>query len=79
MSENDEIELRDSEVALMDTLKTVFEILMSAGVKSEQIDKLLASQSQVYESPPSMSRAIYVVEKLREFVRNPERAKHQNK
>jgi hypothetical protein len=44
VSENDEGTLRDSEVALMDALKTTFDLMMYAGVKPAQIDKLLAEQ-----------------------------------
>jgi hypothetical protein len=65
--------LRDAEVAIMDAFKTVFEILLTAGVKPAQIDKLLASQMQAYSRPP-MARAIWVMEQLRAFVQNAERA-----
>jgi hypothetical protein len=41
---DDEKCLRDFEVALMDTFKTVFEIMLNAGATPAQIDKLLASQ-----------------------------------
>jgi hypothetical protein len=51
ISENDEGTLRDSEVALMDALKTTFDLMMYAGVKPAQIDKLLASQAAQY--PPA--------------------------
>jgi hypothetical protein len=75
--ENEDHCLRDSEVALMDTLKTVFEIMLNAGVTPAQIDKLLASQQTVYEQEPVMGQAIFVMEGLRAFVRDPARARHR--
>jgi hypothetical protein len=64
-------------VALMDTLKTVFEIMLNAGVTPAQIDKLLASQQAVYEQEPVMGQAVFVMEGLRAFVRDPARARHR--
>jgi hypothetical protein len=46
--------LRDFEVALMDTTKTVFEIMLNAGATPAQIDKLLASQQTAYEKNGAM-------------------------
>ena len=76
MTENDDGYLRDSEIALMDAIKTAFELMMTAGVTPAQIDKLLASQSVQYP-PAEMPRAIAVIEALRAFVRDPDRSKHR--
>jgi hypothetical protein len=67
--------LRDSEVALMDAFKVAFELMLVAGVTPAQIDKLLANLSQSY--PREMPRATWVIEELRLFVRDPERAMHR--
>ena len=75
--ENEDHCLRDSEVALMGALKTVFEIMLNANVAPELIDKLLASQQAVYAQEPVMPRAVFVMEELRAFVRDPARAKHR--
>jgi hypothetical protein len=69
-------DLRDSEIALMDTFKVVFEIMMHAGVKPAQIDKLLASLTQQYRAK-DVPTAAAVIETLRDFVRNPDRAEHR--
>jgi hypothetical protein len=61
--------LRDFEVALMDTTKTVFEIMLNAGATPAQIDKLLASQQTAYEKNGAMPGAVFVMEGLRRFVR----------
>jgi hypothetical protein len=74
---NDDDKLREAEIALMDTLKTVFEIMLNAGVSPAQIDKLLASQQEVYEQEPVMGQAVFVMEGLRGFVRDPKRARHR--
>jgi hypothetical protein len=76
MTESDDGTLRDSEIALMDAIKTAFELMMTAGVTPAQIDKLLASQVAQYP-PAQMPRAISVIEALRAFVRDPDRAKHR--
>jgi hypothetical protein len=73
MNESDDNNLRDSEVALMDAIKTILEILMTAGVKPEQIDKLLASQTY----PQVMPRATFVIDSLRKFVRDLGREEHR--
>jgi hypothetical protein len=75
VGEPDDGNLRDSEVALMDALKTTFDLMMYAGVKPAQIDKLLASQSAQY--PPVMPRAIAVMDMLRAFVRDSGRQEHR--
>jgi hypothetical protein len=57
----------------MDALKTVFEIMLNAGVTPAQIDKLLASSQERY-SPNVMLRAVVVVmDMLRKFVRDVSR------
>jgi hypothetical protein len=76
MTENDDGNLRDSEVALMDALKTTFDLMMYAGVKPAQIDKLLASQVVQYSSE-QMPRAIWVIEQLRAFVLDSARAEYR--
>ena len=76
MIENDNGNLRDSEIALMDALKTAFDLMMYAGVKPAQIDKLLASQVAQYPAE-HMPRAIEVMEGLRTFVQNSGRQSHR--
>jgi hypothetical protein len=56
----------------MDALKTVFEIMLNAGVTPAQIDKLLASSQERY-SPNVMLRAVVVMDMLRKFVRDVSR------
>jgi hypothetical protein len=74
--ESDDGKLRDSEIALMDALKTAFEVMLSAGVKPAVIDKLLASQQEQYPQD-AMPRAVYVMSALRVFVNDSDRSKHR--
>jgi hypothetical protein len=58
---DDDGKLRDSEVALMDMLKLVFEVIVAKGLSSpETIATALETQMRQY--PKVMPRAIYVVE-----------------
>ncbi len=73
MSGDDDGNLRDSEVALMDTLKTVFEIMVAKKVTtSEAIGKMLQAQIDQYPKE-KMPRAVYVLEQLRDCVTDPVR------
>jgi hypothetical protein len=65
--------LRDSEVALMDTLKLIFEVIVAKGIsKSETLSEALRRQAQVYP-PETMPRAIWIVEQLRASIDAPRR------
>jgi hypothetical protein len=77
VTDSDEIKLRDSEVALMDAVKVAFDLMMYAGIKPAQIDKLLGSLSAQYPSA-EMPGAIWVIEQIREFVNNPQRAAYRD-
>ncbi len=77
VTDSDETKLRDSEVALMDAVKVAFDLMMYAGIKPAQIDKLLASLSAQYPAE-EMPRAIWVIEQIREFVNNPQRATYRD-
>ncbi len=77
MTDSDETKLRDSEVALMDAVKVAFDLMMYARIKPAQIDKLLASLSAQYPAE-EMPRAIWVIEQIREFVNNPQRATYRD-
>jgi hypothetical protein len=70
--ENDSNTPRDFEIALMDALKVAFDLMMYAGIKPAQIDKLLASVSAQYPAE-EMPGAVWVIEQIREFVNNPDR------
>jgi hypothetical protein len=71
---DDESDLRDSEIALMDALKSVIEILIAKDIaKPEAIDKLLAGQQNGYVEK-RMPSAVVVMGFLRSFVSDPERA-----
>jgi hypothetical protein len=66
--------LRDSEIALMDAIKTIFEILIAKKVTTpEAIDKMLETQSRAYEGC-NMDRALFVVGELRRAVTDPQRS-----
>jgi hypothetical protein len=74
-NEQDDGYLRDSEIALMDALKTVFEILVAKKITTpEAIDKMLENQSKNYEGG-EMDRALFVMSELRRVVADPERSR----
>ena len=73
MDENDDGYLRDSEIALMDVLKLVFEVIIAKGLsKPETLSEALHRQVQAYP-PETMSRAVFVVEQLRASINDPQR------
>jgi hypothetical protein len=72
MSESDDDTLRDSEVALMDAIKTVIEVFIAKRITTaEAIAGLFDRQSKFY--PPEMPKAVFVMESLRDFAKSPER------
>jgi hypothetical protein len=75
--ENDSNTPRDFEIALMDALKVAFDLMMYAGIKPAQIDKLLASVSAQYPAE-EMPGAVWVIEQIREFVNNPDRVTYRD-
>jgi len=73
MSENDDGTLRDCEVALMDTLKLVFEVIIANGLsKPETLSEALRIQAKNY-SPQTMPRALFVVEQIQNSLNDPRR------
>jgi hypothetical protein len=72
MAEDDGM-LRDSEIALMDTLKLLIEVIIAKGLsKPETIDEALRRQMIQYPAD-AMPRAVYVVECLRATLMDPDR------
>jgi hypothetical protein len=73
MNETDDGTLRDSEIALMDTLKLIFEVIIAKGIsKPETLSEALRQQALVYP-PEAMPRAIFVVEQLQASMNDPYR------
>jgi hypothetical protein len=71
--EQDDGYLRDSEVALMDTLKLLIEVIVAKGLaKPATIDEALRQQMIQYPQE-AMPRAVYVVEQLRAALNDPAR------
>jgi hypothetical protein len=71
----DDAKLRDSEIALMDALKTVFEVLVAKQVTPiEAIAGMLRRQREVYHEEPPMPGALFVMDSLLEFLTDPRRA-----
>jgi hypothetical protein len=72
-SESDDDTLRDSEVALMDAIKTVFEVLIAKGISTpDTLASILSKQSEAYPQT-EMPKAVFVMESLRDFVNDPKR------
>ena len=72
-SEPDDGKLRDSEVALMDTIKLIFEVFIAKKiVPAGTLDKMLAAQQQNYEGG-QMDRAVFILGEFRRVVSDPER------
>jgi hypothetical protein len=71
--EQDDGYLRDSEVALMDTLKLLIEVIIAKGLsRPATIDEALRQQMIQYP-PEGMPRAVYIVEQLRATLNDPDR------
>src|SRR5258705_1539303 len=63
--------LRDSEIALMDAIKTIFEILIAKKITTpEVIDKMLENQSRTYEGG-DMDRALFLLNDHRRVTTYP--------
>jgi hypothetical protein len=79
MTERDDNTLRDSEVALMDAIKTVLEIIIAKKISAP------ATLAQIFQlqrnSYPEalMPKAVFVMESLREFVNDPVRQAEREK
>ncbi len=64
---NDDDKLRDSEIALVDALKTLMEIMVSGGiVKADVLQRVFAHQRDGYITK-SMPNAAVIMEVLRGF------------
>jgi hypothetical protein len=71
----DEDCLRDSEVALMDAIKTILEIIVAKKILPLKVlDEALANQSAQYPAD-TMPRAIFVFDDLRRVLNDPQRAR----
>lgn len=70
-------ELRDTEIALMDAIKSILEVIMTAGIaKPELFDRMFSHQRDGYLAKGNGSAA-GVMELLRAFVSDPTRAAHR--
>ena len=75
MTENDDHTMSDFEIALMDALKTVFEVLVAKKVAStEVIAEMLRRQRAVYQKEPPMPGAMFVMDSLLDCLTDPVRA-----
>jgi hypothetical protein len=69
----DDGNLRDSEVALMDALKLLFEVVIAKEIsKPETLSEALSQQALVY-SPEAMPRARWIFEQLQAAMNDPRR------
>ena len=74
MEQSDDGYLRDLEIALMDAIRTIFEIMVAKKIAApEVIDKMLAAQSGAYPLE-TMSKAIFVMDTIRKLLTDPQRA-----
>lgn len=72
---DDDHTMSDFEVALMDSIKTVIEVLVAKNiVKPVILDKMLQEQRRAYPEV-EMAGALYVVDELRRVLNDPERAR----
>ena len=79
MAESDENTLRDSEVALMDAIKTVLEIVIAKKISAPStLAQIFQLQSQSYPKE-LMPKAVFVMELLRDFVKDPVRQAEREK
>lgn len=79
MAESDENTLRNSEVALMDAIKTVLEIIIAKNISAPStLAQIFQMQSKSYPKE-LMPKAAFVMESLRDFVSDPERKSQREK
>lgn len=77
MQDPEKEQLRDSEIALMDAIKSVIEVMLTANIaKPKVFDKLFAAQAEQYEKK-RMAAAWAIMELLRRFVSDPTREAHR--
>ncbi len=73
MNNDDPKYLREAEIALMDTLKLVFEIIVAKGISEPEIlSEALLRQAKQYP-PQDMAAAVYVVKQLLASINDPNR------
>ena len=73
----DQDEIRDTEIALMDAIKTVLEVMIGQEIASPvYLDKAFAGQRDAFLQR-KMGSAAGVMELLRRFVTDPERGKRR--
>ena len=69
--------LTDVEIALVDAIKTIVEIMMTTGIAGPvAFDKMFANQHEYY-ADQKMVAAASVMRRLRRFVYDPERKSHR--
>jgi hypothetical protein len=79
MVESDENTLRDSELALMDAIKTVLEIIIARKISAPStLAQIFQIQSNSYPRE-LMPKAVFVMESLRDFVSDPVRQAEREK
>jgi hypothetical protein len=72
--ENEDHCLRDSEIALMDAISTILEIIVAKGILPPHVlDHALKAQSDQYPVD-DMPRAVFIFDELRRLVNDPARA-----
>ena len=77
MTDNTSNDLRDSEIALMDAIKSLMEILLHANIATPRaFDHIFTNQRDGYLAK-QMPRAAAVMELLRQFATSPEREEHR--
>ena len=70
----DDWQMRDSEVALMDAIKVVLEILIAAEIASPSLLHERLSELRVKYAQRTMENADIVIHRLVQFVNDPRRA-----
>jgi hypothetical protein len=73
MIESDDDTLRDSEVALMDAIKTVLEVIIAKGISVPDTLASMFSQQSASYPQAEMPKAVFVMDSLRDFVLDPKR------
>jgi hypothetical protein len=66
--------MSDFEIALMDAIRTIFEILVAKEIIAAEVAaEMLRRQRETYQQVPSMPGAIFVMNMLVESLTDPER------
>ena len=72
MAQSEDDKMSDYEVALLDAIRTIFEILIGKGIiPGQEAAEMLRRKREMYQQDPPMPRAISVMHMIAEGLTDP--------